>query len=151
MRTLVAALVALVLTAPAVTAAPSSASLLSSQSAAEPARLFAGGGTQLSSGVFFPGTAIANDDGSLTGEPYVVPAGSDILLTNVDHFVVSGGAHGIKSFKKVKRAGRRVPLFASKLVAGPGEALMVTSHVKPGTYSFYCPIHPGMLGQLTFE
>lgn len=151
MRKLVAALVALVLTAPAVSAAPSSASLLPTSNAAEPVRIFAAGGTQVSSGIFFPGTAIANDDGTLTGEPYVVPAGSDLLLTNADHFVVAGGAHGITSFKKVKRGGKRVPLFASKMVAGPGEALVVTSHVKPGTYAFYCPIHAGMLGQLTFE
>ena len=151
MRKLVAALVALVLTAPAVSAAPSRLSLLPTGSAAEPVRIFAGGGTQLSSGVFFPGTAVANNDGTLTGEPYVVPAGSDLLLTNVDHFVVAGGAHGIKSFKKVKRGGRSVPLFASKMIAGPGEGLAITSHVKPGTYAYYCPIHPGMLGQITFE
>ncbi|MFP5351174.1 MAG: hypothetical protein ACLGIB_01235 [Actinomycetota bacterium] len=151
MRRLVAGLVALVLTAPAVGAAPSSAPLLASGSAAEAVRVFAGGGTQLSSGIFFPGTAVANNDGSFTGEPYVVPAGSDILLTNVDHFVVSGGAHGMKSFKRVKRGGRLVPLFASKMIPGPGETLMITSHVKPGTYAYYCPIHPGMLGQLTFE
>ena len=151
MRKLVVALLGLVLAAPAVSAAPAAAPDLLPRSGAEETRVFAGGGTQLSNGVFFPGTAFADDDGTVTGEPYVVPAGNDILLTNLDHFVVAGGAHGIKSFKRVKRGGRKVPLFQSKLVDGPGEALVITSHVKPGTYLYYCPTHGGMLGLLKFE
>lgn len=151
MRKMVVALLALVLAAPAVNAAQASAPDIFSSNSAEETRIFAGGGTQLSNGFFFPGTATADDDGTITGEPYVVPVGANIRLTNLDHFVVSGGAHGIKSFKRVKRGGKRVPLFASKMVDGPGEALMITSHVKRGTYLYYCPIHGGMLGLLKFE
>jgi len=155
MRKVVAALVALVIAAPAVYAAPADAPDLQQADAAEETRLFAGGGTLLSNGFFFPGMAFANDDGSLTGEPYVVPAGNDIRFTNLDHFVVAGGAHAVRSFKKmkIKRRGRnvKVPLFSTKLIDGPGEALMKTSHVKPGTYSYYCPVHSGMIGLLTFE
>jgi len=151
----VATLVALVIAAPAVYAAPADAPDLQPGAAAEETRLFAGGGTQLSNGFFFPGTAFPNDDGSLTGEPYVVPAGNDIRFTNLDHFVVAGGAHAIRSFEKVKvkRRGRKVkiPLFSTKLIDGPGEALMKTSHVEPGTYSYYCPVHAGMIGLLKFE
>lgn len=150
-----AALVALVVAAPAVQAAPTGARDLVRADAAEETRVFAGGGTQLSNGLFFPGTAFANDDGSFTGEPYVVPAGNDIRFTNLDHFVVSGGAHGIRSFKKrkVKRGRKKVkvPLFSSKMVDGPGEELMKTSHVKPGIYAYYCPVHSGMYGLLKFE
>lgn len=151
MRKILAALVALVLAAPAVHAAPPGAPDLASQGVAEESRLFAGGGTQLSNGFFFPGTAFANEDGSFTGEPYVVPKGNNIRFTNLDHFVVAGGAHAIRSFERVKRRGKKVPLFSTKFVDGPGEALMKTSHVKPGTYAYYCPVHSGMLGLLKFE
>lgn len=146
-----AALAALALMAPAAQAASLDAPALPGSEAAEESRLFAGGGTLLTNGFFFPGTALPNDDGGFTGEPYVVPKGNNIRFTNLDHFVVAGGAHGIRSFKKVKRGKKKVPLFSSKMVDGPGEALVITEHVKPGTYPFYCPVHSGMLGLLKFE
>ncbi len=146
-----AALVAVVLAAPVAQAAPLSAPHLPGSEAAEETRLFAGGGTLVTNGFFFPGTAFADEDGEFTGEPYVVPKGNNIRFTNLDHFVVAGGAHGIRSFKRVKRGKKKVPLFASKLVDGPGEALVITEHVKRGTYAYYCPVHSGMLGLLKFE
>lgn len=152
MRKLLTTLVALLVAAPAVHAAPSSAPIgLPRGAAAEETQLFAGGGTQLSNGIFFPGTGFANEDGSVSGEPLVVPKGNNIRMTNLDHFVVSGGAHGVRSFKRVKRGKRKVPLFSSKMIDGPGDALVVTSHVKRGTYAFYCPVHSGMLGLIKVE
>ncbi|MDP9067147.1 MAG: hypothetical protein M3N53_02210 [Actinomycetota bacterium] len=106
--------------------------------------VYAAGGTQLSNGFFFPGTAIANGNDYI-GEPLVVPEGSNLRFFNLDVSAFAG-AHKITSFKRVKRAGKKVPLFASKLVDGPGEDLVITSHVKPGTYPYFCPIHAGMFG-----
>jgi hypothetical protein len=153
MRKLLSALLALLVAAPAAHAGLPGAGveLSAADSSAEETQLFSGGGTQLSNGIFFPGTAFANEDGSVSGEPLVVPKGNNIRLTNLDHFVVSGGAHGIRSFKRVKRGKRKIPLFSSKMIDGPGDALVVTSHVKPGTYSYYCPIHSGMLGIIKVE
>lgn len=145
MKRLISVLTVLVLGAPAVQAA--AAPVEAPAPAAAEVTIFAGGGTQLTNGYFFPGTAVSND-GEIVGVPMEVAQGSDIRFVNLDHFVVAGGSHKMTSFKKVKRGGRKVPLFSSKMVAGPGEDLVITSHVKPGIYAFYCPVHNGMLGQI---
>jgi len=50
-----------------------------------------------------------------------------------------------KQFKK-----RHCPLFYSKLEGlGQTENVLGVEKLKPGTYSFYCTLHPGMKGKLT--
>jgi plastocyanin len=147
MRKLIGLLCALLVAVPTASAVASPSISLAPKGSAADAVLFAGGGTLLSNGYFFPGTAVSNN-GEYLGPPLEVTQGSNVQFINLDHFAASGGGHKVASFKLVKRGGRRVPLFASKLVDGPGQDLMITSHVKPGVYAFFCPIHPGMLGQL---
>lgn len=147
MRKLIAILTALVVAAPVGQAMAGPASALALTGSASDSVLFAGGGTQLSNGYFFPGTAV-NNNGEYTGIPLQVEQGSNVQFVNLDHFVVSGGGHKVISFDRVTKKGRKVPLFASKLVDGPGQALIKTSHVKPGVYPFFCPIHNGMIGQI---
>lgn len=147
MRKLVAVLTALLVAAPVAQAAAAPALPLSSRAGAEDATLFAGGGTQLSNGYFFPGTAFY-EDGEYVGVPLQVEEGSNVNFVNLDHFVVAGGGHKVVSYERIKRRGKKVPLFASKLIDGPGETVMKTSHVEPGVYPFFCPVHSGMNGQL---
>lgn len=147
MRKLVAILTALLIAAPVAQAVASPTLSLGEGASAQDSVLFAGGGTQLSNGYFFPGTAIDNN-GEPVGVPLQVSQGSNVQFVNLDHFVVAGGGHKVISFDRVTKKGKKVPLFASKLVDGPGEALIKTSHVKPGVYPFFCPIHSGMFGQI---
>ncbi len=109
------------------------------------APLFAGGGTALTNGYFFPGTAI-NEDGEFIGAPYTVEQGCNIHFVVQDPAAITNG-HQIKSFKR--RKGK--PLFRSKMVQGPGETLMITEHVKPGVYPYFCTVHFGMYGLLEFQ
>jgi plastocyanin len=107
-----------------------------------PAPMVVGGGTLLTNGVFFPGTAVYQS-GDYVGEPYQIQKGQDIELTNLDEADIANG-HKMQSFKRTRR-GR--PLFQSPRLENPGEsALVVTSHLKPGVYDFNCPIHYGMYG-----
>lgn len=112
--------------------------------APEPAPIFAVGGTALSNGVFTPGTAIYDGGKSYYGEPYKLEPGQDLMFTNLDNGDVANG-HQIRSFKRKKKTGR--PLFQSKRLDQPGEqSLVLVSHLKPGVYDFFCPIHTGMYG-----
>lgn len=110
--------------------------------------IVAGGGTPLSNGIFFPGTAVYSD-GSFLGEPAAIARGTDIEFVNLDEASVANG-HRMVSLKVNKRTGR--PLFSSKMLLSPGQsATVVTSHLKPGTYPFFCPVHSGMWGLLKVE
>ena len=125
--------------------------LLSVPAAAVPlsadALIFAGGGTPVTNGIFFPGTAIANGDQVDGTPPVPIQQGSNFEFVNLDEATVANG-HKIKSFK---RKGRR-PLFQSKLLSRPGETSLVkTSHLKPGIYSFFCVTHSGMLGRIEIK
>lgn len=104
--------------------------------------IFAGGGTPVSNGVFFPGTTFCDADGC-TGEPLQVPRGDDITFVNLDTSTVTN-AHQIVS-KKRKR-GR--PLFMSEVSNGPDQTLLITSHLKPGVYRYLCSFHFAMYGQI---
>jgi len=109
-------------------------------------RILVGGGTPLSNGAFFPGTAFPNNDGSLTPvlPPVQVQQGTDVELVNLDEATVAN-AHKLVSKKRWK--GRWI--FQSGLVSRPGDtSLVTTSNLKPGVYPFYCSIHPAMWGQL---
>ena len=109
------------------------------------APLFAAGGTHLTNGIFFPGTALCVGS-DCQGVPYQVASGSDIRFYNLDPAVVANN-HRIISHD-TNRRGR--PLFQSDNVAGPGSSLMKTRHLKPGIYGYYCAVHFGMEGLLEF-
>lgn len=108
--------------------------------AADTVPLFAGGGTALSNGFFFPGTAVY-DGNKLQGVPLQVQQGQNIQFVNTDAAPVTNG-HQIISFKR--RRGH--PLFQSPLVNGPATALVITENLKPGVYPYFCNIHFGMYG-----
>jgi plastocyanin len=111
------------------------------------APLFAGGGTNLTNGHFFPGTAVYDGE-EFQGVPYQIEQGCNIEFTNLDYAPLTNG-HRIVSFKRVKtKKGRSRPLFFSKFVAGPGQAMVITKHVKPGTYAYFCSVHTTMFGQI---
>jgi hypothetical protein len=114
-------------------------SAASSASTAEPAKMFVGGGTFVSNGVFFPGTGVYDGE-NLQGMPLQVERGQDIELTNLDYGDLAN-CHQLSSYKK--KRGR--PLFTSKRICAPAEsALVLTSVLKPGRYEAYCPVHTGM-------
>ena len=108
-------------------------------------RVVAGGGTQLSNGVFFPGTALPRADGGFDGlEPVQIQQGTDVEFVNLDEATLSN-AHEMVSQKR--RKGR--PMFSSGQLTRPGQtALVATSNLKPGVYPFYCTVHTGMWGRL---
>lgn len=108
------------------------------------APLFAAGGTPVSNGIFFPGTAVCAN-GSCYGEPYQVAQGTDIRFYNLDSAAVAN-SHRIISKQTKKRS--KAPLFSSDNVAGPGSTLMQTSHLKPGIYDYFCTVHFGMEGRI---
>jgi plastocyanin len=149
MRKLIGLLTALLVAAPVAQATASVGEGPSHEAYAE-SYVFAGGGTQASNGFFFPGTTVF-ENGEYYGVPLEVPQGSDLQFVNIDHFAVAGGGHKIVSYDRVKRGKRKVPLFASKMVDGPGRDLVEFSHVEPGTYRYYCPIHNGMLGTIVVK
>lgn len=106
--------------------------------------LFAGGGTPLTNGVFFPGTAVY-DGNQFLGEPLQVPQGTNVQFVNLDYAPATNG-HKIVSFKRNKKTG--LPLFSSPTINGPGQAIMKTAKVRPGVYPYYCSIHSNMFGLL---
>lgn len=108
------------------------------------APLFAGGGTPVTNGVFFPGTALCNGS-TCYGEPYEIAKGTDVRLYNLDTGLVAN-SHGIVSKATKKKTGG--PLFQSDTFGGPGSVLMKTSHLKPGVYEYFCRVHFGMMGFL---
>ena len=114
---------------------------------AENAKLFAAAGTNLTNGIFFPGTGLYDGSKYFTVQPLQVTRGANVDFINLDASVVTN-YHQICSRKLVRRGRRRVPLFQSPAVNGPGTAVMVTSHVKPGIYDYICTIHGGMVGFL---
>lgn len=108
--------------------------------------LFAGGGTAVSNGLFFPGTQICDADGcTKVGPPLTIDKGDDVTFVNLDVGVVTN-SHQISSLKLRKKSGR--PLFNSEDVSGPGSTVMKTSHLKPGVYDYLCTFHFGMFGQI---
>jgi plastocyanin len=123
--------------APAGAVAPERAA---SADRADSVPLFAGGGTALSNGYFFPGTAVY-DNGEFTGVPLQIQQGQNIEFVNTDVAAVTNG-HAIVSMKR--KHGR--PLFQSGLVNGPATTTVITQKLKPGVYPYFCSIHYGMYG-----
>lgn len=115
------------------------------------APLVAVGGSALTNGVFFPGTAVY-DGSDLRGIPYEINKGTDIDFLTTDGPATLGNGHQIRSYKRRKN-GR--PMFISKYLVGPGSTLMITSHLKPGggelvdgSYGYFCTVHTAMYGML---
>lgn len=106
--------------------------------------IVAAGGTNLSNGIFLPGTA-ACDNSGCTGVPMQIAKGTDVTFVNIDPAPVTN-SHRIISLDKRRKTGR--PLFASDTVDGPGQTLMITSHLKPKVYPYFCSFHFGMYGQI---
>ena len=105
----------------------------------DPVFMFVGGGTFVSNGVFFPGTAVYDGE-KLQGIPLEVKRGQDIKLTNADEGDIAN-CHQLASYKR----RRGVPVINSKRLCSPGEsALILTSRAKPGLYGAFCPVHTGM-------
>jgi plastocyanin len=111
----------------------------------------------ISAAVALPGSAVqgtvtiatpmAKDVGYAT-RVMVLPSSTTLSFLNLDtdyHNVVS------KAMKRVRIRGRIVikPLFASALTGlGKINPVIGTADLKPGTYAFYCGLHPSMTGSL---
>jgi polyvinyl alcohol dehydrogenase (cytochrome) len=87
----------------------------------------------------------------------VVQSGGTLQYANFDlvrHNVVQDVAADHKSLKKkakwCKQFNRgKCPLFWSPLIGlSQSTEVLGISHLKPGTYSFFCTLHPGMKGKL---
>ena len=113
--------------------------------AAGPNYIFAAGGTLLTNGAFFPGTALCDSRGcTVLGDPLEIAKGTDVTFVNGDAEAVAN-AHQIVSIKRHKKTKR--PLFVSDILTTPGEQdLVITSKLKTGRYVYGCSIHFGMYG-----
>jgi hypothetical protein len=106
-------------------------------------RVFAGGGTALTNGIFFPGTLMCSGTDCSGLPPVQIQKGTDLEFVNLDVAAVTN-AHQIMSYKR--KRGRAA--FASKAVEGPDTEVIITSHLKPGIYRFFCATHFGMEGAI---
>lgn len=107
--------------------------------------LFAGGGTPLTNGIFFPGTTTcSNGDCTHYGPIPQVPRGTDITFVNLDEGSVSN-SHRIVCLDRTKRGK---PKCFSEQLDSPGESTrMITSRLKkPKVYTYLCTTHFGMYG-----
>jgi plastocyanin len=97
---------------------------------------------------------VAGPQGSATNyvtTQVVATAGTLVGFANLDtttHDVTSRATRTIV----VKKKKRVVPLFHAPITASGGvTAIPGTDGLKPGTYDFYCSLHPGMTGTLTVQ
>lgn len=114
--------------------------------------LFAGGGTNLTNGVFFPGTAeCSGGECETIAPPLQIEKGTDVEFVNLDWSFLTNG-HRILSlkFRKIRKKGktRKKPLFFSEQVDGPGTTVMKTRHLKSGLYYYKCTTHGSMFGAI---
>ena len=142
MRKLVGVLLAAFLLAPAGVSAHASGA----RPALADAQLCAGAGTPLTNGAFCPGTAVYDGYEFQSPAPLMITKGQNIQFTNLDYAVLTN-AHRIRSFKSKKNG---YPLFISETVYGPGQTLMITSHLKPSDkpYFYFCTTHTTMYGAI---
>lgn len=97
---------------------------------------------------------LAGPQGSATNylTPQVVTtAGSVVSFTNLDqttHDVTSRDTRVVV----VKKKKKKVPLFSAPITSG-GQMTEIpgTAALKPGSYDFYCSLHPGMTGTLVVQ
>jgi plastocyanin len=78
-------------------------------------------------------------------KPLSIKQGESILVDNVDampHTVTNGeGASDSTSGK----------IFDTSIINGGESAVLETTDVEPGSYDYYCTVHPYMTGTLTVE
>lgn len=65
-----------------------------------------------------------------------IPEGTNLLFVNDD----DGVPHTLSGIN-----GR----FDSGVIFGDADTVVTTEHLRPGTYQFFCRVHPDMLGTLT--
>jgi plastocyanin len=88
---------------------------------------------------------IVQKGGALTYANFDVVKHNVVQDVAADHRSLKTSASWCRQFKKGK-----CPLFWSKLIGlTQQEQVLGVSKLKPGTYSFYCTLHPGMKGKLT--
>ena len=92
---------------------------------------------------------VVNQGGSLQYANFDLVRHDVVQDVNVDHFAYKGPKNKqpawCNQFKK-----KQCPLFWSKLEGiGQTEQVLGIQNLKPGSYSFYCTLHPGMIGNLT--
>ena len=77
-------------------------------------------------------------------------AGSALTFTNLDttsHDVTSRATKTVV----VKGKKRQRPLFTGGVNGGGSITLASTKNLRPGTYAFFCSLHPGMTGNLAVQ
>ena len=87
-------------------------------------------------------------------ETVTIEAGTEVLWVNEDeavhHTVTSGepGDNGVPGVSKGKKA-RPDGTFDGDLPEAPAEFMFTFD--KPGTYAYFCKIHPSMTGEIVVE
>jgi hypothetical protein len=124
-----------------------------SLAAALSARAAPGGVVITTGSTYYPGDDCVRPGGPcIPAPPLVLERGTQLTYVNLE---TSTFAHTVTSFtKRVIRfpGGRRIsrPLFDSGAIGiGKSGDVRGISSLKPGTYHFYCTIHPLMQGTLT--
>jgi plastocyanin len=81
----------------------------------------------------------------------VSTAGTVVTFANIDtttHDVTSRATRTVV----IKGRKKQVPLFASPITSnGELTKIVGTDKLKPGTYDFFCSLHPAMTGTLTVQ
>lgn len=78
-------------------------------------------------------------------ESLSVKQGETVLVDNVDampHTVTNGEGPSDSTSGKI---------FDTSIINGGESAVLETTDVEPGTYTYYCTVHPYMTGSLTVE
>lgn len=82
------------------------------------------------------GAEITTKEFEFTGGT-TLPAGTNVLFRNADEAPHTlSGTNG---------------KFDSGPVSQDGEMIVSTEHLRPGSYEFFCRVHPDMVGTLTVE
>jgi polyvinyl alcohol dehydrogenase (cytochrome) len=106
-------------------------------------------GPQAQSYGYLTPQVVVSQGGSLQYSNFDIVRHDVVQDVNADHLAYKGPKSKqpawCSQFKK-----RQCPLFWSKLEGvTQTETVLGVQNLKPGTYSFYCTLHPGMKGKLT--
>ena len=106
-------------------------------------------GPQAQSYGYLTPQVVVNQGGSIQYSNFDIVRHDVVQDVNADHLAYKGPKSKqpawCSQFKK-----KQCPLFWSKLEGvGESETVLGIQNLKPGTYSFYCTLHPGMKGKLT--
>jgi polyvinyl alcohol dehydrogenase (cytochrome) len=126
-----------------------------SSAAAAPADAGSGSGLTVVSGPqaqsygYLTPQVVVNQGGTLQYANFDIVRHDVVQDVNADHLAYKGPKNKqpawCSQFKK-----KHCPLFWSKLEGvTQTESVLGVQNLKPGTYSFYCTLHPGMKGKLT--